>query len=644
MVVLLVLASMLASAGSSGAAPTSRIEMSTLVKHPDGSLVSETVEVSPAQAAQLQASAVAGSVLAAANTPGIQASAGAKLIAAEPLVEFSAFADDPQRSNQWSLDHSTFETASGMVDASTVTIAVLDTGIRGTHEELSGVLVSGADFVLGSGDGLVADHFHGSHVAGIAGAVTGNGKGIEAAATGVRIMPVRVLDSSGSGSSTGVANGIIWAADHGADVINLSLGSTTNSTVVASAIDYAIAEGVVVVAASGNSGNAGNPTMYPAALDNVLSVGSVNSSLTRSGFSGYGSWLDVVAPGEGILSLHHGGDSSYAYANGTSMASPHASAAVALLLAADPTLSPAEVRSILKATAVDLGPVGDDVQYGAGFVDPAAAILSALGEGGGGTSPDSGSQGVGYAFVTSSGRVLPLGDATSFGSMEGQALAQPVIAATSTPSGNGYWMAGGDGGVFTFGDAAYHGSTGDIQLYRPIVGMAPTKTGNGYWLVASDGGVFAFGDAMFHGSTGGIALAQPIVGMAPTKTGNGYWLVASDGGIFAFGDAGFYGSTGGMALDQPIVGMAPTKTGNGYWLVASDGGIFAFGDAGFYGSTGGMALDQPIVGMAPTNAGNAYWMFARDGGVFSFGAPYAGSAAGLLNPGETAVALVDISS
>ncbi|MCB0992134.1 MAG: hypothetical protein KDB16_14245, partial [Acidimicrobiales bacterium] len=171
MVVLLVLASMLASAGSSGAAPTSRIEMSTLVKHPDGSLVSETVEVSPAQAAQLQASAVAGSVLAAANTPGIQASAGAKLIAAEPLVEFSAFADDPQRSNQWSLDHSTFETASGMVDASTVTIAVLDTGIRGTHEELSGVLVSGADFVLGSGDGLVADHFHGSHVAGIAGAV-----------------------------------------------------------------------------------------------------------------------------------------------------------------------------------------------------------------------------------------------------------------------------------------------------------------------------------------------------------------------------------------------------------------------------------------------------------------------------------------
>ncbi|MCP4960968.1 MAG: S8 family serine peptidase [Actinomycetia bacterium] len=618
------------------------VEMTTLVKYPDGSLVSETIEVSRTQAKELQAAAVAGSVSALAMVPSADGRGQAKLIAAEPVVTFEAFAD-PYRSNQWPLDATSFEAASAMVDPSSVVVAVLDTGIRGTHEDLVGVLVDGADFVSGSGSGLIPDHFHGSHVAGVVGAATGNAKGIEAAAVGVGVMPVRVLDSSGSGSSTNVANGIIWAVDNGADVINLSLGSTSNSTTVESAIDYATANNVVVVAASGNSGNLGNPTMYPAALDSVLSVGAIDESKARADFSGYGNWLDVVAPGVSVLSLHNGGDSDYAYANGTSMASPHVSAAAALVLAANPSLDPSEVRATLMATAEDLGAAGDDDDFGAGLIDPEAAVTAALGGtgSGGSTAPDTG-EGPGYAFVTSAGRVITVGTADSQGSMEGQSLAQPVVTAASSDSGNGYWMAAGDGGIFSFGDAGYHGSTGDLTLQQPIVGMSPTPTGNGYWLVAGDGGIFSFGDALFHGSTGGMSLRAPIVGMAPTVSGNGYWLVASDGGIFAFGDAGFHGSTGAMTLKEPIVGMSPTVSGNGYWLVASDGGIFAFGDAGFHGSTGAMALDQPIVGMAPTPTGTGYWMFAQDGGVFSFNAPYAGSAAGQLQPGETAVALIDI--
>ena len=213
---------------------------------------------------------------------------------------------------------------------------------------------------------------------------------------------------------------------------------------------------------------------------------------------------------------------------------------------------------------------------------------------------------------------------TYLGSLEGTALAQPIVGMAITPDGRGYWMVASDGGVFAFGDASFYGSMGGTPLNEPIVGMARTADGGGYWLVASDGGIFAFGDARFAGSMGGRQLNQPIVGMT-SSPGGGYRLVASDGGIFSFG-APFYGSTGGTPLNQPIVGMTGTHDGGGYWMVASDGGIFAFGDASFHGSTGSIPLNAPIVGMASTADDAGYWLAAADGGVFAFGdAPYFGS-------------------
>ncbi len=565
--------------GDAGAASPTTLPSETLVtleRSADGSLSTSTIEID-------------------GDLQGLATLSGRDILAIEDEVTFTLFAEDPHRASQWALDRTTFEAASTSLAGESAVIAVLDTGIRGTHEDLAGVLLPGADFVDGSGSGLVPDHFHGSHVAGIVAAASNNGRGITGAGPALRILPVRVLNGSGSGSSADVANGIIWATDNGADVINLSLGATSNSLVVEGAIDYAVGQGVVVVAAAGNSGNVGNPTMYPAALPNVVSVAAVDTDDNRAYFSAYGTWVDITAPGVNVLSLHNGNDSSYAYANGTSMAAPYVAAAAGLLTAADPSLTVTEIRNLLQATAEDLGAPGKDNDHGYGLVDPAAA-LSAIG-----TSPDGGVEPpatAGYSFVTNFGRVISQGIGSGSGSLVGTQLAQPIVSATATPSGNGYWLVASDGGIFSFGDAQYLGSTGAIALTQPIVGMASTPTGNGYWLVASDGGIFTFGDATFYGSTGAIALTQPIVGMASTPTGNGYWLTASDGGIFTFGEAAFYGSTGAITLNQPIVSMSMTPTLGGYWLTASDGGVFSFGDARYAGSAAGqMQPGEYVVAM-----------------------------------------------
>ncbi len=232
--------------------------------------------------------------------------------------------------------------------------------------------------------------------------------------------------------------------------------------------------------------------------------------------------------------------------------------------------------------------------------------------------------GGGYWLARADGSVSPHGDAASYGSMAGTALAAPVSHIVATPDGGGYWMVAGDGGIFSFGDAAFYGSMGGKHLNAPVVAMAPTPDGQGYWLVASDGGIFSFGDARFQGSMGGQHLNAPVVGMTADAATGGYWLVASDGGIFSFG-APFYGSTGNLHLNRPVNGMVSTSNGLGYWFVASDGGIFAYGDARFQGSTGAMTLNAPVVGMATNGAAGGYWLVASDGGVFSFGATFYGA-------------------
>jgi ribosomal protein L24E len=215
------------------------------------------------------------------------------------------------------------------------------------------------------------------------------------------------------------------------------------------------------------------------------------------------------------------------------------------------------------------------------------------------------------------------GDASDLGSMQGKALAQPVVGMAATRTGKGYWLVARDGGIFSFGDAKFYGSTGAIRLNQPIVGMTATGSGAGYWFVAADGGIFAYGDAKFYGSTGNVHLAAPIVGMASTPTGRGYWMVARDGAVFAFGDARHLGSTSGT----PITDMTVTSTGKGYWLAAADGRIFAFGDARALGAASGTAATSTVA-LAATPDGSGYWTASGTGTVRAYGtAPQYGAAA-----------------
>ena len=225
---------------------------------------------------------------------------------------------------------------------------------------------------------------------------------------------------------------------------------------------------------------------------------------------------------------------------------------------------------------------------------------------------------LGFASPRASAGPATVGPAVGAPVVEGNHL---VVASAADPATGGYWLTATDGGVFSFG-APFEGSAGDLPLRSPVVGIAPTSDGGGYRLVAADGGVFAYGDAGFLGSMGGSHLNRPIVGMAATPDGTGYWLVASDGGVFAYGDARFEGSTGNLVLAAPVVGMATDVLTGGYRLVAADGGVFCFG-APFAGSAAGLL--QRAAGSIDT-AGDGYRIVSTDGSVYAFGgAPNLGS-------------------
>jgi subtilisin family serine protease len=500
-----------------------------------------------------------------------------------------------------------------------VGVAVLDTRVETTHVDLQDKVVTGPTFLTDTTSCPATTPFpdHGTHVTGTIAAATDNNVGVAGLGWNTRVLSIRVLDDCGAGLSSDIAQGIDAAVAAGARVINMSLAGQANRT-LSQAVARAVRAGVVLVAAAGNDsgGQVSNTNAdYPAMFPGVLGVAATTRNDVLAGFSNFGTWIPLAAPGDRIwstISLHRVGVES-----GTSMAAPHVAAVAALMFAAAPKLTGFDVAAKLEQTAVAIPGTGTQFRYGR--VDAAAAVASAA------VVPP-----VGYRQVASDGGIFDFGADAFYGSTAGAPLNRPIVAAVGTPTGRGYRLAASDGGIFVFGDAGFYGSTGAVALNQPIVAMAATPTGRGYWLVASDGGIFAFGDAGFFGSTGSLHLNKPIVGMASTPTGDGYWLVASDGGIFSFGDAGFFGSTGAVALNQPIVAIAATRTGNGYTMLARDGGIFTFGDAAFFGSTGGIPLNQPIVGIEMTATGLGYWLVASDGGIFSFGdAGFLGSTGGI---------------
>ena len=297
---------------------------------------------------------------------------------------------------QWGLDMIKAPTAWDTTQGG-ITVAVIDTGVDPNHEDLAANLdMSKAANFVEPGKTPFDDFGHGTHVAGIIGAVANNNVGIAGVAPKVKLMPIRVLGVDG-GTTAALIQGIDHAIAKGAKVINLSLGSSQASRAEQEAINRAIARKVTVIAAAGNEALSGNPLNYPAALTGVISVGAlgrlpVNGQmlLARAEYSCFNPFVAIAAPGSDILSTvpsqlgnapNRGG--AYAYASGTSMAAPMVSGVAALILSRHPDYSPAQVLASLREAANpngltriagDAGSGFDANFFGAGLIDASRAV------------------------------------------------------------------------------------------------------------------------------------------------------------------------------------------------------------------------------------------------------------------------------
>jgi len=275
--------------------------------------------------------------------------------------------------SQWHLSKiqapTAWDTTTG---SSTQVVAVIDSGVRASHPDLVGKVMVGYDFVANDNDAN-DENGHGTGVAGTLSPRSNNQIGVCGVAWANPILPVRVLDANGSGNYSAIANGIIYAADRGAKVINLSLGGTSSSRALQDAINYAWNKQCVIVAAAGNNGS--NVAFYPAACTNVVAVSATNASDTRPTWSNFGSYVDVSAPGVDILSVY--GTDQYAAWNGTSFSSPVASGVVALMAAANSTLTNVLLVDLLIKNSDDVGALGKDVYYGSGRVNANRAVTAA---------------------------------------------------------------------------------------------------------------------------------------------------------------------------------------------------------------------------------------------------------------------------
>jgi subtilisin family serine protease len=301
--------------------------------------------------------------------------------------------DDPGISYQWALNtvdaYDAWDVSVGTHD---VVVAVLDTGIDWNHPDLAANMWTNADGYHGynivddnwfpmddnihgyddSGDWVANLYtYHGTHVAGIVGAVTNNAVGMAGLAQ-VRLMAVKVMNESGEGTDAMVASGIRWAVDHGADLITMSLGVEGTSMTLSNSVTYARSRGVVMVAAAGNDGT--SVVSYPAAYPEVIAVGATDDTNRRASFSNYGSNLDLVAPGVMIYSTQ--GGSGYQYLSGTSAAAPHVAGVAAVMLSVAPALEPDEVSSIMNQTATDISQPSYDPTTGWGIVNMFRAVES----------------------------------------------------------------------------------------------------------------------------------------------------------------------------------------------------------------------------------------------------------------------------
>jgi len=373
---------------------------------------------------------------------------------AEPDATASAVEtpNDPSFALQWGMSKigapAAWDVSTGSAG---IEVAVLDTGIAAAHPDLAGKVVKQVNF---SASATLDDVYgHGTHVAGIAAALTNNGLGGAGLGWNASLDNVKVLGDSGSGAYSGIAQGITWAADNGADVINLSLGGTSASATLQAAVDYAWARGVVIVAAAGNNTSAA--PFYPAYYANVIAVAATDNLDHLASYSDYGDWVDVAAPGSSIYSTMLGG--GYGYKSGTSMASPFVAGLAALLAT---TLSDTngdgqlndEVRSRIQGSADDLG-----LAIGGGRINAARALS--------GATPPPPTSGTITGSVRDAATGLPLAGAT---------VSDGPASTTSDASG-AYALANVPPGSYTV-TASASGYTGAAQSVTVTAGLTASAS------------------------------------------------------------------------------------------------------------------------------------------------------------------------
>ncbi|MGB3633927.1 MAG: S8 family peptidase [Rubrobacteraceae bacterium] len=287
--------------------------------------------------------------------------------------------NDPEFGDQYGLNKIRATKAWDETLGKGVDIAVVDTGIDVRHPDLAKKVVKQRNFVGPTETNSARDdNGHGTAVAGVAAAITNNREGVAGACPRCRLVVAKSLKANNSGTAKDVAEGITWAANNGAEVINLSLGAVgADSAVLKEAVNYATSKDIVVVAAAGNQGI--NRPSYPAAYENVISVAATNRNDRRASFSNYGRTIDVAAPGVDILTTDRRSRAGFSRGNytvidGTSFSSPF-TAGVAGLLASQGR-SRTEIRARIERTARDVGQSGRDNLYGHGIVNAAAAVGS----------------------------------------------------------------------------------------------------------------------------------------------------------------------------------------------------------------------------------------------------------------------------
>jgi thermitase len=274
--------------------------------------------------------------------------------------------DDPKLANQWGLASTRFSGAWNDANGGGAEVAIVDSGVYSQHPDI-GKIVAQRDFV--EGDAVADDDSgHGTHITGIAGALTDNGKGVAGGCFGCGLIIGKVMGFGGFTTDSRIVEGIDWSVNQGADVVNLSLGGPADSSVLRRAVNRAHGQGAVMVAAAGNDG-ASEPR-YPAAYSKVIAVGAIGTDDRLARFSNRGRWVDLAAPGTDIISTSNSG--GYDRQSGTSMAAPFVSGLAGLL--ASQGMSADSIRQGMQATAEDLGPAGQDPRYGHGRIDAANAV------------------------------------------------------------------------------------------------------------------------------------------------------------------------------------------------------------------------------------------------------------------------------